>query len=71
MAITPQKLKEMYLKYPEKTAHAMAETLRQFGYERLQDQEVQEYCDSILNNEDPKTDVVYMFLQDWFEKGID
>lgn len=70
--ITGEQLKGKFKLSSDKTAHALAETLREFGYQTVTDDEVKKMCQSIVNNDPPQTnDVVYMFLLDWFTHGVD
>lgn len=70
MSITPKQLKQSFNSNPQKTAHALAATLRDFGYDALSDDEVSKSLAKLIDGGEPEG-IIEMFLSGWLEKGID
>ena len=68
--ITAEQLKRTYKDDPKTISHALAETLRDFGYSSTTDEWVREEVDRLLSGEEPRGGPS-MFLKGWLEEGIE
>jgi hypothetical protein len=71
MSITGEQLKEAFKYNPEKTSHVLAETLREFGYASLTDEDVQSVTQRLVDGEEIKDDVIAVFIGGWLTLGVD
>lgn len=71
MSITGQQLQDKFKSDPMRTSHALAETLREFGYPNLTDKEVQDITQRLVDGETMNTNIVAMFINGWLINGID
>ena len=68
MRIPSTKLKQLWAENPDKMAHALAESLREFDY-NLTDQYVKEQITKLYAGVEPHG-VIAMFLSGWLTEGI-
>lgn len=69
MGLTADQIKNLFRNEPDKTSHALALTLRDFGYP-ITDDWVKGEVERLLNNGEPKGGPSF-FLKRWLEDGVD
>jgi len=70
MALTAEQLKRAYQNNPDGTSHALAESLREFGYSSVTDDWVKEEVGRLINGGEPSGGPS-VFLAGWLKDGID
>jgi len=68
--LSAEQVKQAYENNPDGTSHALADSLRDFGYP-VTDDWVKEEIGRLLKGEEPRGLGPALFLWGWLEKGID
>ena len=67
--MTGEQLTVMFKNNPKLTAHALGETLRDFGYRDLKDSYVLEETQLLLDGSEPRG-IIGRFIQGWLKDGL-
>jgi hypothetical protein len=70
MEVTGQMLKDAYMINPSKLSHALADSIRDFGYPDITDIEIQRICREVIDGKASVSNPISILLNDWFENGM-
>jgi len=68
--LTAEQLKQAFKNEPDKTAHTLGVSLRDFGYSSCADTWVKSEMERLIKGEQPRGGPS-MFLSRWLKEGID